>query len=134
MRRTYFLFGLSACIAVFLVWVYLPVLTKYRELRTQEDRMSHEIAVLDDKIMGLEQERDLLKSDVSYIEKVIRDELGYVRPGETVLKFVQDPKKSGEAASASNAANPVPPAGGPSSPETAAYDSSSLPEPASNPQ
>ena len=28
-----------------------------------------------------------LRNDPSYVEKLAREELGYVRPGETILKF-----------------------------------------------
>lgn len=52
--------------------------------------MSREIAILDKKITALEEERELLRNDVTYLEKVIRDELGFVGPGETVLKFVEE--------------------------------------------
>jgi cell division protein FtsB len=39
---------------------------------------------------------DRLRTDPAYIEKLAREELGYVRPGETVLKF----PKGGAAAPA----------------------------------
>ena len=35
---------------------------------------------------------DKLRNDPAYIEKLAREELGYVREGETVLKFPAKPK------------------------------------------
>lgn len=90
MRKPYVILWTTIGLSVLFVWIYLPVLTKYRELKSQEERMSREIAVLDQKIAALEEERELLRNDVSYLEKVIRDELGFAKPGETVYKFVED--------------------------------------------
>ena len=84
-------------------WVYLPTLSKYREMKSQEEEMVRQIKDLDKKIEDLKEERNLLKNDKEYLEKVIRDELGLVKPGEVIYKFVQDDtkKKSSEAAAAS---------------------------------
>ncbi len=60
--------------------------------------MAQELASVDEKIKLLQEERDLLKNDVTYLEKVIRDELGLVRPGETVYKFVSDGKSKAQDA------------------------------------
>jgi cell division protein FtsB len=89
-RKPYTILWSTLGLVVLSVWVYLPVLTKYRELKGQEERMSREIAILDKKIAALDQEREMLRNDVTYLEKTIRDELGFVKPGETVLKFVEE--------------------------------------------
>jgi len=104
-RKSYVVLSSTLGLIVLAVWVYLPVLTKYRELKSQEERMSREIAMLDKKITAYEEERDLLRNDITYLEKIIRDELGFVRPGETVLKFVEEklPQSPREAAAASSA-------------------------------
>ena len=82
-------------LVVALFWIYLPPLTRYRELKAEEDRLTVNLAGLEIKIRELEKERDLLKNDLQYIEKVIRDELKLVKPGEILYKFVtkkEEPK------------------------------------------
>ena len=78
--------------AAFLVfcWVYLPTLSRYRELKMQEEEIEREIGALEGKIEDLQEERDLLKTDKEYLERVIRDELGLAKPGEVVYKFVTE--------------------------------------------
>ena len=91
MRKPFVFLWFVLTVTVLFVWIYLPVLTKYRDLKSQDDEIASELAMLNDKIRELQEERHLLKHDVTYLEKVIRDELGLVRPGETVYKFVTDP-------------------------------------------
>ena len=87
-------------IGVFFIffWVYLPSLSKYRDLKSKQEDIERQIRGLEIKIKTLKEERDLLKGDVAYLEKVIRDELGLVKPGEIVYKFVPDKTKKSEAA------------------------------------
>ena len=92
MRKNFvFLWSFLAAVVLF-AWIYLPVVSRYRELKSQDDKIAQELTVVREKIKVLQEERDLLKNDVTYLEKVIRDELGLVRPGETVYKFVADGK------------------------------------------
>jgi len=58
------------------------------------------IKTLDKQILEMQEERELLKNDLNYIEKVIRDELGLVGPGETVYKFVTETVNPPEAKTA----------------------------------
>ena len=71
-------------------WAYLPTLSKYRDLKLQQDELDKQVTKLTQDVEEVHQERDLLKNDVEYLEKVIRDEMGLVKPGEIVYKFVQD--------------------------------------------
>lgn len=123
--RKYFLFlWFSIAGLALFFWFYFPGVSRYRDLKIQEEGIRKELAVMDEKVLSLARERDLLKNDVAYLEKVIRDELGLVKPGEIVYKFVPDnsqrPAQSGssevwreaEGASALTPAVPLPsPAG-----------------------
>lgn len=91
-------------------WVYLPTLSKYRDLKLQQDDLDAQIEKLTREVQETREERDLLKNDVEYLEKVIRGEMGLVKPGEIVYKFVKDkasPSPSPKA-SASPEASPPP--------------------------
>lgn len=71
-------------------WGYLPTLSKYHELKVQQEELDRQIDKLTVDIQQIREERDLLKHDVEYLEKVIRDELGLVKPGEIIYKFVTE--------------------------------------------
>lgn len=76
----------------FVAWAYFPAVSKYRDLSIQEDHTDKELADLDAKIRALNEEREQLADDPEYLERVIRTELGLVKPGEIVYKFVEQPE------------------------------------------
>lgn len=90
MRRPYLLIWFAVAAFLLFFWIYFPKLSRYQELRTEEERIRRELADLDAKIKTLQEERNLLQNDAEYLERVIRQELGLVRPGEMVYKFVQE--------------------------------------------
>ncbi len=61
----------------------MRVLAMRRELHTLEA----DVARLRTQAETLSRTVDRLRNDPAYMEKVAREELGYVRQGETVLKF-----------------------------------------------
>ena len=59
-------------------------------------RMQHEISLLAHDVQATEQENRALwhdvkrlRDDMGYLEKLAREELGLVRPGEWVIEFVE---------------------------------------------
>ncbi len=103
MKKTSILIWIFITAILVFYFVYLPIITRYRDLKSEEERISAELIVLDEKIRALEEERDLLKNDAEYVEKVIRNEFGLVKPGEVIYKFI--PKE--EFAKKRQAAEPV---------------------------
>lgn len=93
MRKPFVFLWFFFVIGVIFYWIYLPVLTRYRDLKFEEEKIVRELDELNRKIIVLEEEKNLLKNDMTYLEKVIRDELGLVKPGETVYKFVVEKPK-----------------------------------------
>ena len=88
MRKSFlFLILFMAVLAVFF-WVYFPALSRYRELKIQEEKLTHDISDLDGRIETLLEERKLLQNDLNYLEKVIREEMGLVKPGEIIYKMI----------------------------------------------
>ena len=57
--------------------------------RTQHEleRLVREIEIVEQKNATLSREVQRLRSDLGYIEKIAREELGLVRPGEIVFEF-----------------------------------------------
>lgn len=76
-----------------LVVLYAPAFVRWAELKARQDQMQAEIATLKRENQRLYQEAKRLREDPSYAEAVARRQFGFVRPGETVVKF----KESKEA-------------------------------------
>ena len=77
-------------------------LTHLYGLRQDEARLRAEIAVLESEHQALEQRKAEVQSD-AYIEKVAREQLNLIKPGETAVVIVAAP------APAIVAATPPPP-------------------------
>ena len=56
-------------------------------MRTELEAMEREIATLRSKAEQLSRTVEDLRNDPAAIEKLAREEGGYVRPGETIYKF-----------------------------------------------
>lgn len=82
---------MSAIALLLFFWIYFPQVSHYRQLRLEEEELDRQIAQLDQKIKNLTEEKKLLENDPLYLEKVIREELGLVKPDEVVYKFIPDP-------------------------------------------
>ena len=56
-------------------------------MRREMDTMERDLVTLRARTEELTKTVERLRNDPSYIEKLAREDLGYVREGETVLKF-----------------------------------------------
>lgn len=111
MRKSHLLFWAGIAILLVFFWIYFPTLSRYQDLKIEEERIKRELAELDTKIKALQEERHLLKNDMEYLEKVIRRELGLVKPGEIVYKLVpEEETPAPETETAPQPATVTPPA------------------------
>ena len=78
--------GLVLILAV----IYLPGLSKYLRLKRKDADLEREVKRLESEIARIQEEEHLLKTDLTRLEEVVREELGLVRPGETVYKVVEE--------------------------------------------
>ena len=62
------------------------------EMQHELETLEREIVQLRAQTTKLNQTAERLRNDPAYIEKLAREELGYVRQGETVLKFPSQQK------------------------------------------
>jgi cell division protein FtsB len=60
---------------------------KVSEMRRDMETMERDLVTLRARTEELTKTVDRLRNDPAYIEKLAREDLGYVREGETVLKF-----------------------------------------------
>ena len=65
---------------------------RWAQLRAQQARLEAEIVGLKAENQRLVEEARRLREDPDYAEAVARRQLGFVRPGETVIK-IKSPKK-----------------------------------------
>lgn len=97
MKRRFLYLWIAIGLLILFVIFYLPGLSRYHELKTEEERLTRQLHEIEAQIAKLEEEKSLLQNDVAYLEKTIRDELGLVKPGEMIYKLVPDKKPaSGE--------------------------------------
>jgi cell division protein FtsB len=75
-------------LAVVILVVFLPSYSIMQELKDKNAEYAHRIAALEEKNKKFEEERYMLLTDREYVEKVGRETMGLVRPGETVYKIV----------------------------------------------
>jgi cell division protein FtsB len=78
--------------AVLLVSLALGVfgvgaVARVAEMRREMDAMERDLVALRARADELTRTVERLRNDPAYIEKLAREDLGYVREGETVLKF-----------------------------------------------
>ena len=58
------------------------------DLKLKNNEYARRITALEEQNKKFEEERHLLETDPDYLEKVGREQMGLVRPGETVYKIV----------------------------------------------
>ncbi len=87
---------IGAGIGLGLLMLYAPAFLRWSELNARQEQLEAEIAALKRENVRLVQEAKRLREDPSYAEAVARRQFGFVRPGETVIKFQKsskDPQK-----------------------------------------
>ena len=72
-----------------LLLLYGPAFLRWSEMKSRQDQINAEVANLQRENARLYEETRRLREDPTYAEAVARQELGLVRPGETMVKFEQ---------------------------------------------
>lgn len=57
----------------------------YRELKKSYAEMQNKVNALEEENRKLTEEINLLRNDPAYIEKIAREELGMIKPGEVIF-------------------------------------------------
>ncbi len=87
-NRHWLLFGALCCaVLIWLVRSGLPTLVELRQVWIQERTREQKIEALQEENARLEKYIRQLKSDGTEVEKIARQELGWARPGEIVVKI-----------------------------------------------
>ena len=75
-------------LTVVILALFLPSYSTMQDLKMKNKEYARRIAALEDKNRKFEEERRLLQTDPDYLEKVGRETMGLIRPGETVYRIV----------------------------------------------
>lgn len=84
--------GVLAILAVIGLAVGASGMLRVWEMQRELEVLERDIVQLRAQTTKLNQQVERLRNDPAYIEKLAREDLGYVRQGETVLKFPSQPK------------------------------------------
>lgn len=68
--------------------IYLPGLIEIQKLRSKRNELRKEVRHLKAANASLLKERELLRRDIDYIERVARKKMGVVRKGEIPYKVI----------------------------------------------
>ena len=85
---------IGAGVGLGLLALYAPAFLRWSELNARQEQLEAEIAALNRENARLVQEAKRLREDPSYAEAGARRQFGFVRPGETVVKFQRSSKES----------------------------------------
>ena len=88
--KIFLIVGLCILVIVLFVCIYVPGYSRYQELRREEARLIQRIEQVRTENEKLSEEIERLKTDVTHLEKVLRDEMGLVKPGEVIYKVVEE--------------------------------------------
>lgn len=94
-----FLLAIALLVNLMLLWRLIrgpQSLISYKDLSTQHDALTQQIADLDKVNAGLTREIRLLQSDNKYVEKMIRHRLNFVKENEILYLFTEPEKNSAE--------------------------------------
>jgi cell division protein FtsB len=84
-RAVIFLFLIAGLLAVAL-W-YAPLIQRNERMRRESLRLDNEIQKEEEARRQLKAATDSLSHDPKAVERLVREKLGYAKPGETVIRF-----------------------------------------------
>jgi cell division protein FtsB len=80
--------GAALLVVVGALSIYgLSAVVRVSQMKRDMDTLERDLVSLRARASELTKTVDRLRTDPAYIEKLAREDLGYVREGETVLKF-----------------------------------------------
>jgi len=77
---------IALLIIVALIAIYLPGFARLAQLKEENRTLEKRIDILTRTNEELEEEKEKLETDPTYIEKIAREKLGMVRKDEIILK------------------------------------------------
>lgn len=82
--------ALGVLLVITLIAIFLPPVRQYQELRHREAVLQEDIRLEEQMLKQLKEQQERLQSDPRFVERIAREELGYAKPGETIVKFLDE--------------------------------------------
>ena len=86
---------LLMAVAIGVVIWYLPVIKNNEALRKEMLHLASQVRQEEDLARRLDARIKALRNDPKTLERVLREKLGYVKPGETMIRFIDPPTMTG---------------------------------------
>jgi cell division protein FtsB len=80
-------------LTVVILALFLPSYSMMQDLKQKNFEYARRITALEEKNKKFEEERRLLQTNPDYVEKIGRETMGLIRPGETVYKIIPAQQK-----------------------------------------
>ena len=87
-RMAWTVLGVVALVMIFSM--FYPQYQEYLELQRRQAALEMELQLEQEKLKFLKHNQERMQTDPGFVERVAREELGFARPGETVIKFVDE--------------------------------------------
>lgn len=72
-----------------LVAVFYPKFNEFSELQERKASLQAELAYEQEALRALREKQVLMETKADFAERVAREEFGYAKPGEKVVRFTQ---------------------------------------------
>ena len=81
---------LGVLLFIGVIAAFSPPVRQYRQLRRMEVELQEEIRIKEEQLHQLKKQQERLETDPAFVERIVREELGLAKPGETIYKFADD--------------------------------------------
>ena len=83
--------SILGCVAIIMIGsMFYPQYKEYLELQERETALELEYRLEEEKLKLLKSNQEKMNSDAEFVERIAREDVGFAKPGETVIKFVDD--------------------------------------------
>ncbi|MBI2950066.1 MAG: septum formation initiator family protein [Verrucomicrobia bacterium] len=93
LNRLVLLLLLVAVVIGVAIW-YLPVIKNNEAMRKEILNLAGQVRQEEEIARRLDARIKALKNDPKTLERVVREKLGFVKPGETMIRFIDPPAMS----------------------------------------
>ena len=84
----------AAAVVVAVSMIFLPKIRQLQDRSRREAKMAQDNRSEEEQVKQLRQRQEHFVNDPKYVERVAREELGKVKPGETIFRY--NDKKTNE--------------------------------------
>ena len=82
---------------VMILSMFYPQYQEYIELQRRQAALEMEFRLEQEKLKYLKRNQERMQTEPQFVERVAREELGFTKPGETLIKFVESDRRSAAA-------------------------------------